>query len=137
MSVSFARFVRMIVVGIGVSIATMAATLLVSAPASAVDPYGAACNGGGGNSAICQGKGNGADPIAGPSGAIVSVTTILAIVAGIVSVIFIIIGGLKYVTSGGDSSSIASAKSTIIAALIGLVIAALARPIVTFVIGKL
>ncbi len=137
MSLSFARLLRLIIAGIGIGIATLTATLMMAAPASAVDPYGAACNGGGGNSAICQGKGNGADPIAGPSGAIISITTILAIVAGVVSVIFIIIGGLKYVTSGGDSSSIASAKSTIIAALIGLVIAALARPIVTFVIGKL
>jgi hypothetical protein len=54
-----------------------------------------------------------------------------------VSVIFLVWGGFKYITSNGDSSGVSTAKSTIIAALIGLVIAALARPIVNFVIGKL
>lgn len=120
-----------------IAVATLVASVAVPQMVAAVDPFGGACNNGGGNSAICQTRGSGADPIAGPNGAIVSITTILAIVAGIVAVIFIIIGAIKYVTSGGDSSSVSSAKSTIIAALIGLVIAALARPIVTFIVGRL
>jgi hypothetical protein len=119
-------------------IVMMTAFALVPAVVSAAtDPFQGVCqSGGGGGSPVC-GTGGGADPLAGQNGAIVRITTILAIVAGIVSVIFLVWGGIKYITSGGDSSGVSSAKNTIIAALIGLVIAALARPIINFVIGRL
>ena len=58
------------------------------------------------------------------------------VVVGIIAVIMIIIGGFKYITSGGDSSKVTSAKNTIIYALIGLVIVALAQVIVRFVLNK-
>ena len=45
----------------------------------------------------------------------------------------IIISGFKYVTAGGDSAKVGSAKNTLIYALVGLVIAALAQFIVHFV----
>jgi hypothetical protein len=48
----------------------------------------------------------------------------------------IIIGGLKYITSSGDSNNITSAKNTILYAIIGLVVVALAQFIVKFVLGK-
>ena len=48
--------------------------------------------------------------------------------------IMIIIGGFKYVTSGGDTNSIASAKNTIIYAIIGIVLAALGQILVHFVL---
>ena len=60
---------------------------------------------------------------------------LLSWVIGIVSVLMIMFGGFKYVTSGGDSSGVASAKSTIIYAVIGLVVAVLAQILVRFVIG--
>jgi hypothetical protein len=53
-----------------------------------------------------------------------------------VAVIMIIVGGLKYITSGGDSNNVSSAKSTIIYAIIGLVVVALAQFIVQFVLNK-
>lgn len=65
-----------------------------------------------------------------------TVINILSFVVGVVSVIMIIIGGLKYVTSGGDSNSISSAKNTILYALVGLVIVALAQVIVMFVLNR-
>ena len=64
------------------------------------------------------------------------VVNILTLIVGIVAVIMIIIGGFKYITSGGDSSNISSAKNTIIYALVGLVIVALAQIIVHFVVNK-
>lgn len=63
------------------------------------------------------------------------VINIFSIIVGVIAVIFIIIGGLKYITSGGDSGNISSAKNTIIYALVGLVIVALAQFIVRFVLG--
>ncbi len=57
-------------------------------------------------------------------------------IVGIISVVMIIIGGIKYITSGGDSGNVTSAKNTIMYAVIGLVVVALAQIIVKFVLGR-
>lgn len=114
----------------------LAALLLAPATVSAAwNPFERACQGAR-NSSVCSNSGAD-DPIAGPNGAIVNVTSILAVIAGAVSVIFLVWGGFKYITSGGDSSNVASAKNTIIAAIVGLVLALLARPIILFVVGRI
>ncbi len=64
------------------------------------------------------------------------VINIFSIIVGAVSVIMIIVGGFRYITSGGNNSGVAGAKNTIIYALIGLVIVALAQVIVHFVLAK-
>lgn len=64
------------------------------------------------------------------------VITVLSVIIGIVAVIFIIIGGAKYITSGGDSGKVSSAKNTVIYALVGLIIVALAQVMVRFVLSK-
>lgn len=53
--------------------------------------------------------------------------------AGVVSVVFIIYGGITYATSAGDPSKLQKAKNTILYALIGLAIVALAEIITAFV----
>jgi hypothetical protein len=65
---------------------------------------------------------------------IASVTNIISSLVAVAAVIMIIIGGFRYVTSGGDSNRVASARGTIINAIIGLVIAVLAQVIVRFVL---
>lgn len=67
---------------------------------------------------------------------IATVVNIISIIVGVIAVIMIIWGGLKYITSGGESGKITSAKNTIIYALIGLVVVALAQFIVHFVLAK-
>ena len=57
--------------------------------------------------------------------------------AGVVAVIFIIIGGINYMTSAGDPSKTKKAKDTILYATIGLVICALSFAIVNWVIGQI
>ncbi len=69
-------------------------------------------------------------------GIVASVINIFSLVVGVVSVIMIIVGGLKYITSGGDSGSVGGAKNTILYAIIGLVIVAMAQIIVRFVLGR-
>jgi hypothetical protein len=64
------------------------------------------------------------------------IVNIFSIIVGIVAVIMIVVGGFKYITSGGDSGNITSAKNTIVYAVIGLVIVALAQFIVKFVLNK-
>ena len=65
-----------------------------------------------------------------------AVLNILSLVIGIISVIMVIIGGIRFVTSQGEGSSTAAARGTIIYALVGLVIAALAQALVIFVVGR-
>jgi hypothetical protein len=65
-----------------------------------------------------------------------TIVQVFSIVVGIVAVIMIIVGGFKYITSGGDSGNITSAKNTIVYAVIGLVIVALAQFIVQFVLTR-
>lgn len=60
---------------------------------------------------------------------------IFSVIVGVVGVAMIIYGGYKYITAGGDSSKINSAQQTIIYALIGLVVAALAQIIARFVLA--
>jgi len=70
------------------------------------------------------------------SSIIETVINIFSIVVGVVAVIMIIIGGLKYITSGGDSGNISGAKNTILYAIVGLVVVALAQIIVKFVLER-
>lgn len=69
-------------------------------------------------------------------GIVTAVVNIFSVVVGLVAVIMIIVGGFKYITSGGDSGNITSAKNTIVYAVIGLVVVALAQFIVKFVLEK-
>ena len=61
---------------------------------------------------------------------------ILSIVAGIASVIMIMIAGYKYLTSGGDSGTISSAKNTLVYAVIGIIVVAFSQFIAQFVIKQ-
>jgi len=61
----------------------------------------------------------------------------LSVIVGIVAIIMIIIAGFKFLTSQGDANATASARTTIIYAIIGLVIVAMAQIIVKFVLNKI
>ncbi len=59
---------------------------------------------------------------------------IFSVIVGFVAVVMIIVGGIKYITSGGDSGNVSGAKNTIIYAIIGLIIVALAQVLVHYVL---
>lgn len=67
---------------------------------------------------------------------VTDIVNIFSVIVGIVAVIMIIVGGFKYITSGGDSGNVTGAKNTILYAIIGLVVVALAQFIVKFVLSK-
>ena len=73
----------------------------------------------------------------GPTGAFKQITNTILYIVGIVAVIMLIIGGIRYVVSGGDSKKVTDAKNTVLYAIIGLVIAVFAYAIVNFVISSL
>jgi len=123
------------------ALAFVAVPALVPATVSADNIQDSLCSGI--NSAT---TGNAGDTSCGATGAngdnstitnlLNKIVNIFTLVVGIIAVLMIIIGGFKYITSGGESSNISGAKNTIIYAIIGLVIVALAQIIVHFVVNK-
>jgi hypothetical protein len=126
------RLIALLVVAVA-----LVAVALPATTAFAYDPLDAACGQGGADSTVCKSKGQTTNPLTGPNGVLTRVADILTIVGGVIVVIMMIIGGIKYITSSGDSSQASSAKNTIIYGLIGLVAITLARLVVGFVITRI
>jgi hypothetical protein len=114
--------------------------LLLASPAYAQRSVTDICDSSGGvdtkNSIVCASniKSNSKNPI---TVVIKNVTNLVALATGITSVIFIIVGSIKMIVSAGDSNAVSAAKRTVLYAVIGLVVAALAEGIVVFVLGNL
>lgn len=64
------------------------------------------------------------------------ITNIFSIIVGAASVIMIIYGGFRYIISGGESNRVGAAKNSLIYAIVGLVIVALAQLIIHFVLHQ-
>lgn len=76
-------------------------------------------------------------PSAGANrGTIDAVIQIAIVIIGALSVLFITIGGLRYVIAQGDPQATAKAKGTIVYALVGVLIAIVAQGLVIFVLGN-
>lgn len=103
---------------------------LFAVPAGAINVIDSACTDSNKDTAVCKGK----DETAGKL--IQTIINILLFAIGAISVIMIIVGGIRYVLSNGNSSQINSAKDTVLYAVIGLVVALLAYAIVGFVINQ-
>ncbi len=100
------------------------------------DPLNPVCTGGGAGSSICVGAQK-KDPLFGADGILTKVIQILVMIGGVASVIMVMVGGFKYITSTGEPAKVSSAKDTILYALIGLVVTVSAQVIVVFVLKKL
>ncbi len=118
-------------------IALLSLMLCLAAPATALayNPLDQACKAGG-SSVACQSRSSDTAKN-GPVVTLRKVTTIIAFVAGIAAVIFIIVGGLQYITSAGDPQKTSSARSTVLGAIVGLVIIVAAQSILLLVLSKL
>ncbi|MEX2006682.1 MAG: pilin [Candidatus Saccharimonadales bacterium] len=67
---------------------------------------------------------------------IAGIVNILTVIVGIVAVVMIIVAGFRYITSGGASDKVKSAKDTLIYAIIGLIVVVLAQVIARFVLTE-
>ena len=93
--------------------------------------------GGIGSGADCAKPTGAAENLFGDGSIFNTVTNILLFLIGAVSVVMLIIGGIRYVVSGGDQGAVTSAMNTILYAIIGIVIAFLAFAAVRFVTDQL
>lgn len=65
-----------------------------------------------------------------------TVINVMLYIIGALAVIMLVFGGIRYVTSGGNSTQVTAAKNTILYAVVGLIIAIFAYAIVNFVIDS-
>ena len=66
-----------------------------------------------------------------------NVLSTMFMIIGVIAVVMIVIGGIKYMTSMGDPGKVQSAKNTILYSVIGLIVAISAFAIVNFVLGAI
>ena len=119
-------------------------SVFVGAPVNAItDPLKGTCDATADNvtgepTEFCKNADEGSRPlVSGSNSLLVNIAQIVVFFTAAISVVMIIIGGIKYVLSNGDSNATAGAKNTILYAVVGLIVALLAQLIVSFVLTKL
>lgn len=126
----------------GFSAFSLAAVTVTAAPAYAVPaaPGGATCDtstltieGG----AACSKGTSAKDNLFGEGGIFATIANTLIFLVGAIAVLFLIIGGLRYVVSNGEAKNVEAAKNTILYAIVGIVVAILSYAAVSFVINSL
>ena len=114
--------------------------LVCAAPATTASAFdttgGVDCSGPAKNSVICKER-TSQNPVSGSDGLLVRITEIVSYIAGAAAIIIVIISGIRYASSGGDSAKVSSAKSTLVGAVIGLIVIVLARILIIYVVKKL
>ena len=125
--------IRKIFTSIAIGVALLAVPAAIPATVSAFDTDVARC--------LLVGSWFGVncdDPVpaqsTGLEDIVVRLVNLFSLIIAIVAVIMIIFGGFRYITSGGESSQVTGAKNTIIYAIVGLIVVALAQLIVRFVV---
>jgi hypothetical protein len=108
----------------------------VAVSAQSVDVF-EICDERGVNSSICdEGAGTRGGDTAGLPAMVTIIINTLLVVLGMVAVLMIVIGGIRYSTSAGDAAQVKRAKDTILYSVIGLIVAIMAFSIVNFVLGR-
>lgn len=117
------------------SVFTLAAVLVAAVPDSAQAAVNVFQNcGGNADTAVCKATN---DKLFGPNSIWTNIINTLIFVTGSISVLMIVIGGLRYATSGGDQGGINSAKNTILYAVVGLILSVMGYAIVNFVLSRI
>lgn len=123
---------------ISIGLAIISGLLVFSmCPVALATNSDAVCNGvaiAGGGACTAQGQKDAAQTI---SNLVADIINILSWIIGVVSVIMIIVGGLNMITAAGDPGKITKARSTILYAVVGLVIVAVSQTLVHFVLANI
>jgi small-conductance mechanosensitive channel len=84
----------------------------------------------------CTNPGGNPTTLTGQGGMVTTIINIMLFIVGILCVIMIIFGGIRYATSSGDQTRVTNAKNTLVYSVVGLVVAILAYAIVNWVVGN-
>lgn len=115
-------------------------TMLVSSQrAYAFDPFGQVCDNTTTDSSVCTDKDSTGNPFSGNDGILLTAARIISFITGIASVLMVLFGSIKYITATtrDDGKAVASAKSTITYAFVGVIVSALAQGLIIFIINRL
>ena len=111
------------------SLGLLAYSALPAFAQTPVDPCATGDGGGTDFTVLC-------DLSADSVGTIVSLAvTVLLVAAVLIALFFLIWGGIRWITSGGDKGKVEEARKHIVAAIIGLIVAFLAYFILQLVLG--
>ena len=88
------------------------------------------CSNGNEDSVYCKNKNTGETQV---NGIIKTIVEVLLTAVGAISIIMIVIGGIMFALSSGDAKKAAKARSTILYAVVGLIVSVFASAIVNFV----
>jgi hypothetical protein len=128
---------RRLLLSIMISMSMFMPVLLSSGLAMAAPPNPNACpDAGTSKGEVLNGigeSGNDCDS-SGVNSVFHGIVVLISFIAGIIAVIMIILAGIRYITSAGDPNKVSGAKNTLIYALIGILVAALAQILVHFVL---
>lgn len=83
------------------------------------------------------GQGTGSTTNIDVTSTVTAVVNWLLFFVGVIAVVMLIWGGIRYATSAGDANKVTAAKNTVMYAIIGLIVAILAYAIVSYVSGTL
>ena len=78
------------------------------------------------NSVYCQNKDKGEGQV---NGIIKTIVEVLLMAVGAISIIMIVIGGILFALSSGDAQKAAKARSTILYAVVGLIVSGFNKPV--------
>lgn len=117
--------------------AITAGLVVASQPVYATQILSGFCNGGAASSStVC--KDNQSTPTKNPIITLIGdVISVVSFIIGVAAIFVIIISGIRFVMSNGNSNTISQVRSSLLYAVIGLVVAALAESLVAFVLSKL
>jgi len=121
------KSIKRMIISLALVLGVGAGVLLPAVSVGAVNVFDEACNGVT-NSAVCSNTSDNAESL------IKKVVNILLYILGAAAVVVIVIAGITYTVSGGDSGSVTRAKNMLLYAVIGLIVAVLAYAIVNFVL---
>jgi ABC-type Fe3+ transport system permease subunit len=92
---------------------------------------------GGAVSSDNQGQGQPTSLFGGSNAIVPRVINIMLYIVGILAIIMLIYGGIRYVLSGGDDKRVTAAKNTILYAIVGLIVAILGYAVVNWIVKNL
>lgn len=116
----------------------IAVTLIILASSFALNPINAYAVASGSSSAVCDGAGVECNDI---EAATVSTTIrrairLFQVIAGLLSVFYLIYAGIKFITSSGGSDGIKTARNTILYVAVGIIVVLISEGIIRFVIVR-
>lgn len=94
------------------------------------------CDGAAASSPVCLDIRSDDNPLFGPDGLLTRAASIFGVVTGVISVFMMLIGGLRYINSGGDPQKTSTAKKTIIYASVGVAVASISGVLVRFILSR-